>query len=142
MGSALRFVNGMGPHRCTALYRFDNETLTNLYYYDRESPSVTSLPEMPILASYCSYVQRSGHAFTVCDALNDARTADHPKRFEVQSYCGVPVTNARGRLCGTVCHFDFKIVPICEEDVRLLQALVQLLQQSVSTSYLRRQLKM
>ena len=39
-------------------------------------------------------------------AKPDARTAAHPARDVVRSYCGVPIFEAEGALIGTLCHYD------------------------------------
>ena len=55
----LIFLNRLTAHRFTALYRFNDETLENLYFFDRQHPEMLSTPEIPVLASYCVFVRNS-----------------------------------------------------------------------------------
>ena len=94
--AALIFLNGLTAHRFTALYRFDDETLKNIYFYDRDYPEVESSPEIPVQASYCVFVRSTQRTFAVADASRDERVAAHPKRHELKSYCGVPLLTNKG----------------------------------------------
>jgi GAF domain-containing protein len=125
--AAITFLNGLTEHRFTSLYRFDDETLTNLYFFDRENPTQESTPAIPVLASYCVFVRSSRRTFTVFDALHDDRVRDHPKRPDLQSYCGVPLLAKDGKMFGTICHFDFRPIPISDENVWLLEEVGPLL---------------
>ena len=111
----------MTEHRFTALYRFDKDSLHNLYFFDRENPAQTSTPDIPVMASYCVFVRNSGHVFSTPDALQDERVRGHPKRHEVQSYVGVPLLDQDGKMFGSVCHFDIRPVAISDESVHLLE---------------------
>lgn len=125
--AVLIFLNGLTDHRFTALYRFDDETLKNLYFFDREHPDVESCPEIPVMASYCVFVRSSRLTFMTSDSLEDERVRGHPKEFEVRSYCGVPLVDEDGRMFGTICHFDFRPIPISDENVALMEAMASLL---------------
>lgn len=48
----LIFLNGLTEHWFSSLYRFDADTLKNLYFYDRENPTLESSPDVPVIASY------------------------------------------------------------------------------------------
>jgi GAF domain-containing protein len=122
------FLNSLTNHRFTSLYRFDGGTLKNLHFFDRENPSVTSSPEIPVLASYCVFVRDSGQLFSFENSLEDKRTVGHSKRLEVRAYCGVPLLDRDGKMFGTVCHFDLDPKPIHPEDVVLMEALAEMLQ--------------
>lgn len=131
--AVLIYLNGLTDHRFTALYRFDADTLKNLYFFDREQPDVESCSDIPVMASYCVFVRSSGQTFMTLDSLEDERVRDHPKRFEVRSYCGVPLVDEDGRMFGTICHFDFQPIPIREEDVALMEAIAPLLRASLTS---------
>jgi GAF domain-containing protein len=124
---ALAYLNSLTNHRFTALYRFDDETLRNLYFFDREDPSQESTPDIPVLASYCVFVRRDDATFTVPDAPNDQRVAGHPKQLVVRSYCGVPLRDLDGTLFGTLCHFDFERIPVSPQTIDLMESIAPLL---------------
>ena len=126
--AVLAYLNGLTAHRFTAMLRFDDdERLRSAYFYDRERPEMEHCPEIPVPDSYCVFVRQTGNTFTTLDSLADGRVADHPKRLEVQSYCGVPLVDADGRLFGTICHFDPRPLPLTPDDVALLEAVAPLL---------------
>lgn len=130
--AALAFLNGQTPHRFTALYRFDDDMLKNLYFYDRQHPDVDSSAEIPVNASYCVFVRQSGMTWRVSDAPNDERADGHPKQREVRSYCGVPLLDRFGKLFGTICHFDFEALPITNSNVDLLEAVGPLMSEKLT----------
>lgn len=125
--AGLIFLNSLTPHRFTALYRFDNETLKNLYFFDRENPENEFCDEIPVMASYCVFVRKSGKKFITQDSLHDERVNGHPKQQEVQSYCGVPLIDEQGNMFGTICHFDFRPIPIGECNIALMEAIASFL---------------
>jgi GAF domain-containing protein len=124
---ALIFLNGLTEHRFSALYQFQNDQLRNLYFYDREYPDVKSTDEIPVTASYCVFLRETGALFHTSDALRDGRVRSHPKREQIQAYCGVPVLDAQGKLFGSICHFDLQPRVIADEDVDLMEAVAFLL---------------
>lgn len=124
---ALIFLNSLGSHRFTALYRFDSDMLTNLYFVDRENPLVDSSAEIPVMASYCVFVRDSGARFLVEDSIRDERVVGHPKRQAIQSYCGVPLLDEQGKMFGTICHFDLDPVTISSTDVELMEVVAEML---------------
>lgn len=124
---ALIYLNGLTEHRFTALYRFDADTLKNHYFFDRENPELDSTPDIPMMASYCVFVRDQADTFTTSDAMQDDRTRDHPKRREVQAYCGVPLCDANGNVFGSICHFDFRPISISDGNVALLEAVAPLI---------------
>jgi hypothetical protein len=126
---ALIFLNGLTAHRFSAIYQFENETLRNLYFYDRENPEIESIEEIPVTASYCVFLRDTGTLFHTSDALRDERVRSHPKREKVQAYCGVPLPNTQGALFGSVCHFDYKPRIIADKDVDLMESVSYLLRE-------------
>ena len=125
--AGLIFLNELTQHRFSALYQFENEQLRNLYFYDREFPEIETAEEIPVTASYCVFLRETGQLFHTSDALRDERVRSHPKREQIQSYCGVPVLGTGGKLFGSICHFDLKPRVIADEDVELMEAAALLL---------------
>ncbi len=126
--SALALLNSLTEHRFTALYRFDRDTLRNLYFFDRENPAVESTDAIPVLASYCVYVRDTNAAFETTHASQDERVRDHPKRSTLQAYCGVPLVGEDGRSFGSVCHFDFDPRAISPANLELMEAFADLIE--------------
>jgi GAF domain-containing protein len=124
---ALVYMNALTGHRFSALYQFDGETLRNLYFYDRECPDVETMEEIPVTASYCVFLRENGGLFHTSDAMRDERVRSHPKREQIQAYCGVPVHDARGKLFGSICHFNLQPRVIADEDVDLMESVARLL---------------
>ena len=129
--AALRYLNGVSPHRFTALFRFEGGILRNLYLIDKLDPTVERCPDQPVLESYCVYVRDTGRTFLTGDAARDERVRGHPKQATVRSYCGVPLLAPDRGLIGTICHFDFDPVPFAAEDVFLLEEVEPHLVQAV-----------
>lgn len=125
---ALAFLNSLTEHRFTSLYRFDEDTLRNVYFYDRCAPDVTRTPDLPVAASYCVFVRNNRGTFSVVDAIADDRVDGHPKQHDVQAYCGVPLLDGTGRLFGTVCHFDLEPRAISPDNIDLMEAMAPMLQ--------------
>ncbi len=130
--AALRFLNALTEHRFTAMYRFDNETLRNLYFFDRENPTQETTPDIPVLASYCVFVRDGLGTFSTPDSTRDGRVDGHPKRLVVQSYCGVPLRDLDGAMFGTICHFDFRPLPISDANIDLMESIAPMLRRSVA----------
>ena len=129
MRPALIYLNHLTEHRFSALYRFENERLRNLYFYDREEPEVEATDEIPVTASYCVFLRQTGQLFHTSDALRDERVRSHPKREKIQAYCGVPVLDTNGKLFGSICHFDYQPRVISDADVDLMEAVALMLRE-------------
>jgi GAF domain-containing protein len=125
--SAITYLNSLTSHRFTSAFRFDDGMLKSTFFYDRDNPGNSGCEEIPILASYCVFVRDFKIMFKTEDALRDARLNVHPKQKTIQSYCGVPLVDANGKVFGTACHFDFKPGSISRVEVELLEALGDLL---------------
>ncbi|HZG43744.1 MAG TPA: GAF domain-containing protein [Longimicrobium sp.] len=128
---ALRYLNSLGPHRFTAIFRFESGTLRNLHLVDRDDYTVERCPDQPVLDSYCIYVRETARTFLTEDSTRDERVAGHPKQPVVQSYCGVPLLEEDGTLFGTICHFDYQPVPFGEDEVYMLETIGPMLVQAV-----------
>ena len=124
---ALRYLNGLTPYRFTGVYRFGNDQMSNRVFYDREHPEVRSMQDVPIDATYCSFMRHSRGPFLLADSLRDDRLASHCAREAVRSYCGVPLVDERGWMHGSLCHFDYEPHPLRETDLMLLQDIAPLL---------------
>ena len=125
--AALIFLNGTTDYRFTALYRFDQGTLHNLYFFDRENPSQESIADIPVSASYCAYVRHNDAPFTISNSADNLLLESHPKRSIVHSYCGVPLRDMAGTEFGTICHFSFPPLPVDSSNIELMEAMGPLL---------------
>lgn len=120
---ALMYLNSLTRHRFTSLYRFDVEMLRNVALFDRRNPDQPRCDDLPVLASYCVFVRDAEATFRVDDSHADVRVADHPRRAQLRSYCGVPLLDECGSMFGSLCHFDFDPVTIDVANVALMEAL-------------------
>ena len=77
--AVLVYLNGLTEHRFTALYRFDQEQLKNVYFFDRERPAVETCVDIPIMASYCVFVRDSNNTFVTIDSMADAARGRSPQ---------------------------------------------------------------
>ena len=125
--AAMRWLNDRVPYRYSAIFRFDGEMLRNICLIDKNNPNISNCPDQAITESYCMYIRRSGQAFAVEEALQDKRVEGHPKRRSVQCYYGIPLYGAKGRVLGTVCHFDNLPVRVTEEIASALDDLAPLI---------------
>ncbi|MGH8030043.1 MAG: hypothetical protein ACREO3_08920, partial [Arenimonas sp.] len=89
--AGVEYLNSLTGHRFTALYRFDQDTLENVVFFDRDNPEVTTAQSIPVMASYCVFVRDTNATFSTANAALDERVGDHPKRGVLQAYCGVPL---------------------------------------------------
>lgn len=131
---ALKYLNGLTTHRFSAIYRFDDKMLQNLVLFDRENPGMESMPDIPVLASYCVFVRDSARRFCVENSILDERVEGHPKRLEVIAYCGVPLMDRYGKMFGTICHFDVVPRPTQTRDIELMEEMSKLLERQQQAS--------
>lgn len=127
LGAAMRWLNDRVPYRYTAIFAFDGEMLRNICLVDKDNLNVTRCSDQPITESYCMYIHRSHERFTVEQALLDKRVEKHPKRQSVQCYYGIPLFGPKGKMLGTVCHFDHMPVRVTEEIADALDDLAPLI---------------
>src|SRR3954464_5010579 len=93
--AALRFLNSRTPHRFTALYRYDGDTMRNVALYDRTDPALERGFDVGVADAYCATVAKRGKAFEFRDTkllASDERHAANP----VVCYCGVLVPGSDG----------------------------------------------
>lgn len=128
---ALRYLNARTPHRFTGIFRFDEQTLENIYLVDREAAYAEPWPSFPVRESYCSFVQGTGDPFVIGDAPDDRRADGHPAQHRVISYCGVPIRLADGLLLASLCHFDYKPIPFSSLDLEFLIEVAPLLAEAL-----------
>lgn len=107
--AALYSVLRRSEYRFIGVFRFKAGKAASCVHVDRENLSVMQSDEVPDTATYCSFVRDSRLPFVTADAASDLRTAGHPARHAVRSYCGVPILDSGGALIGTLCHYD--VVP-------------------------------
>ncbi len=129
--AALAYLNAQAGHRFTGMYRYELDAANALAFFDRENPEMADpgdLAHIPVEVTYCTYVVESGRPFHITDALTDDRVMGHPSRETVRAYCGVPLRDKEGKIFGTLCHFDFKPMPVPEGHMELLEALSPLIE--------------
>jgi hypothetical protein len=105
--AGLQYLNQRVPHRYTVVYKLDGAVFYNMAMIDKLGASVPSLfAKVPFVDSFCRFVVDEGE-FKTAASMQDDRLAGHLHRATVQSYVGLPLTDARGELYGTFCHLDF-----------------------------------
>jgi GAF domain-containing protein len=127
LSAAMRWLNDRVPYRFTAIFAFDRDMLRNICLIDKQNQNITKCSDQPLTESYCLYVRRSGERFSVEEASLDGRVAGHPKRQSFQCYYGIPLFNSKGKMLGTVCHFDSMPVRVTEEVATALDDLAPLI---------------
>ncbi len=120
-------LNDQTTHRFTGLYRYDQEVLHNLCFYDRWHPYKVSVEDVSLSMTYCGVISQSGEEIVINDAPHDARFAAHPARMFAQSYCGISYRSAAGILVGSLCHFDLAPTTTSPDAMELLKYFAQLL---------------
>lgn len=135
---AVEFLNFTSAYRFTALFRISCDRLQNLVVYDREQRDHPTLETIPLGDSYCVFVRDLKDAFIVSNAEADARVEHHPKRPVVHAYCGYPLLDMAGEVCGTVCHFDFAPVPESPETLELLRTFASVFDPALTSDALER----
>lgn len=103
---ALAYLLELTDYRYIAIFRFRDDLITAIEFYDREDPAAASTGIVPVSSTYCCFVRDSKGMFTTANSLLDARVAGHVKRETVQAYCGIPILTPDGEILGTLCHFD------------------------------------
>jgi GAF domain-containing protein len=121
--AAMRWLNSKVSYRFTAIFAFDGDTLRNVCLVDKQNPEITSCPDQPITESYCIYVQQTQDRFAVEQASKDHRVDGHPRQRSYQCYYGIPLVDSKGKMVGTVCHFDTDPTMVREDMVTALDDL-------------------
>ena len=119
--AGLTGLNGRVPHRYTAVYQLDHETLRNIELVDKVGEARPDyLAAVPLGTSFCQFVLREG-AFLTSDSGHDHRLDGHPYQGVMVSYHGVPVLDTEGELYGSLCHFDVSEQPLSAAEFEHLQ---------------------
>ena len=117
----LKFLNELTDHRYTAVYRLHDSVLKNRALYDKAGEVKPEyLAEVPLDVSFCQFVLRDGK-FLTSDSARDERLDGHPYKGVMMAYHGVPVSDQRGQLVGTLCHFDLVERNLSDDNYQLLQ---------------------
>lgn len=125
--AALQHLNDRVDHRYTAVYWLDGKALHNLHLFDRQGEARPEfLHVVPFEHSFCQFVLRDGR-FLTDDSAQDDRLDGHPYQGVMVSYHGVPLTDDRGQLCGTLCHFDVAQHAMDEGEFEYFQRAARLL---------------
>ena len=119
--AALDYLNAGVPHRYTSLYRLSKSTLINLVLCDKLGQVRPEfLAEVPFHDSFCQFVLRDG-ALRTDDSSTDSRLDGSPYQGVIISYHGAPIVWA-GEVWGALCHFDFGVMSLPDEEFELLKA--------------------
>ena len=125
--AAVIHLNGLTGFRFTALYRFGENGVSSVFFYDRLHPTVVTSPEIPLISAYCSEVQAHRQPFCTNSVLSTAQASKPLSR--VQSFCGVPLIDSEGSMFGTLCHFDFATRSLDQQHIELMQSVADLLRE-------------
>lgn len=125
--AAVIYLNGLTDFRFTALYRFGDDKVSSVFFYDRLHPTVTTSPDIPLMNAYCAEVNKGAKPF--CSERRMASPSALSQKTQVQSFCGVPLVDADGHTFGTLCHFDFAARTLDAADLQLMEAMAQLLRE-------------
>ncbi|MEP7329439.1 MAG: GAF domain-containing protein [Betaproteobacteria bacterium] len=118
--AALRYLNGHGRYRFTAVYRREGDTMRNVHFYDRNDPQIERSSDLPVNATYCQFAMARREQFVTNDAMEDVRLEGHPARGQVRAYCGVPLIDPEGTVLGSLCSFDFEPIEGDGVDLELM----------------------
>lgn len=125
--AAVIYLNGLTDYRFTALYRFVDDKVSSVFFYDRLHPTVTTSPDIPLMKAYCAEVNKGAKPFCSASTLIDACRG--LQKTPLQSFCGVPLIDSDGSIFGTLCHFDFSVRTLDAAGVQLMEAIAQLLRE-------------
>ncbi|MDA8444950.1 guanylate cyclase [Paracidovorax valerianellae] len=119
---AMEALNRGVPHRYTGVFQVIESQLINVFLYDKQHEiRPEALAVVALDNSFCQFVLRDG-SLLVDNSMHDDRLLSSSFRGVVVAYHGVPVTNPRGGLYGTLCHFDFIELSLAQPQFELLQA--------------------
>ena len=122
LAGGLAFLNDGVPHRFTAVYRYAGLILKNVCLHDalgKRRPLFLSA--LPLNKSLAQFIQ-PGVPFRTDDSSKDARLLGHAYDGILFSYHGTALVTPAGNLWGTLCHFDFKPLPLSDADFGILES--------------------
>ena len=95
-------------------------------------PGVEEGLTLPRADSFCHRLV-AGAPMATADAAHDPAYADAPARttFAITSYVGVPVHTDGGRVVGTLCGIDRDSVPVADDVLQIMKALVGVIEAHV-----------
>ena len=124
---ALAFLNARVPHRFTAIFRLQGQTLRLIHFHDKAGgPPLEVARSVPLDMSLCQFALRQG-SFVTADAPSNEKSKDSAMSLVMRSYVGLPLQGPAGQLIGTFCHFDTSSQELPEGEFEFLQAAVRLL---------------
>jgi hypothetical protein len=119
--AGLKFLNARTDYRFTAIYRFEGDTMRNLYLFDRLGESVSNFEKVPLSDSFCELALAEGGFYTANSAL-DERVRGHPRQGVLNAYFGLPLSRKPGTIYGTFCHFDYKPLVLDDSEIEFLHS--------------------
>jgi GAF domain-containing protein len=123
---ALAFLNRRGPHRYTAVYRLDGDTMVNIGIHDRLGLVASPLPPIARDHSLCQYVTAE-QAFVTENVLEDPRLSTHFQRGLINAYVGLPLSRGPSHLYGTLCQMDPDAQALSASEYRFFELVAPLL---------------
>jgi len=117
--SVLRLVTRMTQMRFAAIAKFTDTEWVTCSVYDPEhlgfEPGECALVETTI----CNEFKLNPQALLIPEISKHERFAVKPivKRFELESYAGVPIFLPDGRMYGALCALDSRSVPLEDPDI-------------------------
>lgn len=125
--AGLEYLNRRVPHRYTIIYKFDGDAFYGMVVVDKlKEPIPVLFKKVPFEDSFCRYTLEAG-VFQTQASMQDYRLDGHLHQATVQSYTGLPLTNAKGDFYGTFCHLDTIPQPLSDEEFAFLQRAAALL---------------
>ena len=125
--AGLEWLNNRVPHRYTVVYRFDGSAFYGMVVVDKlKEPTPLLFKKVPLKDSFCQYSIGEG-VFRTEASLEDRRLDGHMHQANVQSYCGLPLTDPSGVLYGTFCHLDMVPQVLNDEEYSFLESAVRVL---------------
>jgi GAF domain-containing protein len=119
--AGLKFLNARTDYRFTAIYRFEGDTMRNIYLFDRLGESVSNFAKVPLGDSFCQLALAEGGFYTANSSL-DERVQGHPKQGVLNAYFGLPLSRKPGTIYGTFCHFDYKPLVLDDSEIEFLKS--------------------
>lgn len=125
--AGLHFLNRRVAHRYSAIYRLQHLTARNLYFYDRQGELLpAAFGAVPLGDGFCQHALREG-SFRTDDTRTDSRVNGSPFKGVVIAYHGLPLSDKRGQLFGSLCHFDCVPRSLPDEEFELLKEAARVL---------------
>lgn len=122
---ALAWLNHRVDYRFTALHLRREDSLQNVYVFDRTDPVEKPFLDAPVDEAYCAAVFSTGQPLVF---NNDQDAPIHEQVSEpIKAYCGLPLHRPDGSIYGIVCHFDYQPHHIDTDELALMNTASQIL---------------